>query len=144
MLAHRAHAQQLVEQVAAGGDLAEGGEVRRPGVELGAGLPEFLAELLANSDTGVSKGGLFDDGKQLSKLIGRPTTALAEAVKAAISDRARFGLRRLKSGCPCKACTFAAVPARGDMAWMENHLSTTRSSPRQRAWKAARAAVPTA
>ncbi len=51
---------------------------------LGAGLPEFLAELLANSDTGVSKGGLFDESKQLSKLIGRPTTALADAVKAAL------------------------------------------------------------
>jgi NAD(P)H dehydrogenase (quinone) len=51
---------------------------------LGAGLPEFLAELLANSDTGVSKGALFDDGHQLSKLIGRPTTPLATAVKAAL------------------------------------------------------------
>lgn len=51
---------------------------------LGAGLPEFLAELLANSDTGVSKGALFDDGKQLSKLIGRPTTPLAEVVKKAL------------------------------------------------------------
>jgi NAD(P)H dehydrogenase (quinone) len=51
---------------------------------LGAGLPEFLAELLANSDTGVSKGALFDDGRQLSKLIGRPTTPLAEVVAATI------------------------------------------------------------
>ncbi len=47
---------------------------------LGAGLPEFLAELLANSDTGVSQGALFDEGRQLSRLIGRPTTALATAV----------------------------------------------------------------
>lgn len=51
---------------------------------LGAGLPEFLAELLANSDTGVSKGALFDTEKQLSKLIGRPTTPLAAAVKATL------------------------------------------------------------
>ncbi len=49
---------------------------------LGAGLPEGLAELLANSDTGASRGALFDDGKQLSKLIGRPTSALATVVKA--------------------------------------------------------------
>lgn len=42
---------------------------------LGAGLPETLAELLANSDAGVSKGALFDDGQQLSKLIGKPTSA---------------------------------------------------------------------
>lgn len=51
---------------------------------LSAGLPEFLAELLANSDTGVSKGALFDDGKQLSKLIGRPTSTLETAVRAVL------------------------------------------------------------
>jgi NAD(P)H dehydrogenase (quinone) len=51
---------------------------------LGAGLPEFLAEVLANSDTGVSTGALFDDGKQLSKLIGRPTSAWETAVSAAL------------------------------------------------------------
>jgi NAD(P)H dehydrogenase (quinone) len=51
---------------------------------LGAGLPEFLAELLANSDTGVSKGALFDEGHQLSKLIDRATTPLATVVKAAL------------------------------------------------------------
>jgi NAD(P)H dehydrogenase (quinone) len=48
------------------------------------GLPEVLADLLADSDTGVSKGALFDDGHQLSKLIGRPTTALATSVKAVL------------------------------------------------------------
>lgn len=51
---------------------------------LGAGLPEPLAALLADSDTGVSKGALFDDGKQLSKLIGRATTPLAVAVAAMV------------------------------------------------------------
>lgn len=49
---------------------------------LGAGLPEFLAELLANADTSVSKGALFDDSHQLSRLIGRATMPLADAVKA--------------------------------------------------------------
>jgi NAD(P)H dehydrogenase (quinone) len=49
-----------------------------------AGLPEAVATLLADSDTGVSKGALFDDGHQLSKLIGRPTTSLATAVGAAV------------------------------------------------------------
>ena len=49
-----------------------------------AGLPEAVATLLADSDTGVSKGALFDDGHQLSKLIGRPTTSLATAVAAMI------------------------------------------------------------
>jgi NAD(P)H dehydrogenase (quinone) len=51
---------------------------------LGAGLPEPVAELLANADTAASKGALFDDGHQLSKLIGRPTTPLTVAVKAAL------------------------------------------------------------
>lgn len=51
---------------------------------LGAGLPDFLATLLAESDVGASKGGLFDDGRQLSALIGRPTTLLPELLKLAL------------------------------------------------------------
>ncbi|OAT27687.1 NADPH-quinone oxidoreductase [Buttiauxella brennerae ATCC 51605] len=51
---------------------------------LGAGLPEGLAAMLANSDVGASKGGLFDDSHQLSALIGRPTTPLAESMRAAL------------------------------------------------------------
>lgn len=46
----------------------------------GAGLPDGLAEMLADSDIGASKGGLFDDSKTLSKLIGRPTTSIADSV----------------------------------------------------------------
>lgn len=37
-------------------------------------------KMLADSDVGASKGGLFDDSKTLSKLIGHPTTTLAESV----------------------------------------------------------------
>ncbi|GGD38625.1 NAD(P)-dependent oxidoreductase [Franconibacter daqui] len=48
----------------------------------GAGLPEPFAALLANSDVGASKGGLFDDSRQLSTLIGHPTTPLAESLRA--------------------------------------------------------------
>ena len=59
-------------------------EAEYKNVLLKAGLPEVFAALLSDSDTGVSKGGLFDDGHQLSKLIGRPTTPLATAVRAAI------------------------------------------------------------
>lgn len=44
------------------------------------GLPEPIAELLANSDSGASKGALFDDSRQLSALIGRPTTLLATTI----------------------------------------------------------------
>ncbi|MGQ5291804.1 SDR family oxidoreductase [Pectobacterium actinidiae] len=46
-----------------------------------AGLPEVFAQIIADSDVGASKGGLFDDGKQLSRLIGRPTTPLSAVVK---------------------------------------------------------------
>lgn len=49
------------------------------------GLPEGIAQMLADSDTGASKGGLFDDTKQLSALIGRPTTPLATVVADAIA-----------------------------------------------------------
>ncbi|MCL7651088.1 hypothetical protein M8371_15945, partial [Klebsiella pneumoniae] len=45
------------------------------------GLPAGLADMLADSDVGASKGGLFDDSHTLSTLIGRPTTSLAESVK---------------------------------------------------------------
>jgi len=48
------------------------------------GLPAGIAEMLANSDTGASKGGLFDDSHVLSKLIGHPTTPLAKVLADAI------------------------------------------------------------
>jgi NAD(P)H dehydrogenase (quinone) len=51
---------------------------------VGAGLPDGLARLLAESDVGASRGGLFDNAHQLSQLIGRPTTPLATLVKAGI------------------------------------------------------------
>ncbi|MCD9030828.1 SDR family oxidoreductase [Luteimonas sp. Y-2-2-4F] len=50
-----------------------------------AGLPAPFAKLLANSDVGASQGGLFDDGRQLSALIGRPTTSLRDSVRAALA-----------------------------------------------------------
>ena len=50
----------------------------------GVGLPAGLADMLADSDVGASKGGLFDDSHTLSKLIGRPTTALADSVKGIV------------------------------------------------------------
>ncbi len=49
------------------------------------GLPAGLAEMLADSDTGASKGGLFDDSHVLSALIGRPTTPLAKVLAEALA-----------------------------------------------------------
>lgn len=52
---------------------------------LQAGLPEFVAELLANSDAAAAKGALFDDSHQLSRLISRPTTPLSTSIAEALS-----------------------------------------------------------
>ena len=49
-----------------------------------AGLPDWLSAAIAGWDVGASQGALYDDGKQLSALIGRPTTALADVVRAAL------------------------------------------------------------
>jgi len=50
-----------------------------------AGLPESVAQLLANSDVGASKGGLFDAQGELSALIGRPTKNLTEMLREALA-----------------------------------------------------------
>ncbi|AMM15901.1 NAD(P)-dependent oxidoreductase [Burkholderia sp. PAMC 28687] len=52
---------------------------------IGVGLPEPVAALISDSGTGAAKGALFDDSRQLSKLIGRPTTPLASVVAAALA-----------------------------------------------------------
>jgi len=51
----------------------------------GVGVPAPWPDLLADSDAGSARGGLFDDGKALEKLIGRPTRSLAQAVEAALA-----------------------------------------------------------
>jgi len=48
------------------------------------GLPEGFAQALAGWDIGASKGALFDDGRQLPTLIGRPTTPFATSVTNAL------------------------------------------------------------
>lgn len=47
-------------------------------------IPAGLASAIASWDVSASKGDLFDDSRQLSTLIGRPTTPLADSVKAAL------------------------------------------------------------
>lgn len=51
------------------------------------GFPEGMAEALAGWDVCASQGALFDDGQELSRLIGRPTTPLASAVEAALAGK---------------------------------------------------------
>jgi NAD(P)H dehydrogenase (quinone) len=50
---------------------------------VGFGVPEPFARVLADSDLGIKRGELFTDSGDLRRLIGRPTTTLAEAVEAA-------------------------------------------------------------
>lgn len=47
-------------------------------------MPKDYADAIASWDISASKGDLFDNSKQLSKLIGRPTTPMAETVKSAL------------------------------------------------------------
>jgi len=51
-------------------------------VLLSFGLPAGLANLLADSDAGAAVGGLYSEQKDLSRLIGRPTTSLVESIKS--------------------------------------------------------------
>ena len=51
---------------------------------VGAGLPQGLSEAIAGWDADAAQGALFDDGRALSRLIGRPTTPLADVVRAAL------------------------------------------------------------
>ena len=53
-------------------------------VLIGFGLPDGLAHALAGWDVGASKGALFDDSRQLSRLIGRPTTPMSDSVAEAL------------------------------------------------------------
>ena len=53
---------------------------------LKAGLPEGLASGIASWDASAAKDALFNEGRQLSRLIGRPTTPLAESLRAALQN----------------------------------------------------------
>ena len=47
------------------------------------GVPEAFAEILADSDLGIARGDLLVSTGDLRRLIGRPTTSLGQAVRAA-------------------------------------------------------------
>ncbi len=48
------------------------------------GLPQDYAGILADADQGLGRGELFTDSGDLSRLIGRPTTTLSEAIATAL------------------------------------------------------------
>ncbi|MFF3460969.1 SDR family oxidoreductase [Streptomyces sp. NPDC002619] len=64
---------------------AVSGDVMK-GILTGAGLPEPLAEIFVGVDASIAEGELVVSTGDLSRLAGRPTTPLAEAVTAALKD----------------------------------------------------------
>ncbi|NOU58442.1 SDR family oxidoreductase [Marinifilum caeruleilacunae] len=48
------------------------------------GLPGGFAKALANCDISASNGALFNNSKQLSGILGRPTTPITKSVKIAL------------------------------------------------------------
>lgn len=53
---------------------------------IGAGIPEWRAQMSAGLHAAAARGELFDDSRQLSQLIGRPTTPLSFTVDAALKQ----------------------------------------------------------
>ncbi len=49
------------------------------------GLPEGMANAIADADAGASRGELYTSSHDLSRLIGRATTPLQESIAAALS-----------------------------------------------------------
>jgi NAD(P)H dehydrogenase (quinone) len=52
------------------------------------GIPEPFSKALASWDVAASQGALFDEGHELSRLIGRPTTPLSISVNGALKSQA--------------------------------------------------------
>ncbi|OZF51849.1 SDR family oxidoreductase [Rhodococcus sp. 14-1411-2a] len=50
----------------------------------GAGLPDFVATMLASADAGIARGELDTDSGDLQALIGRASTPVAEVLRAAV------------------------------------------------------------
>ena len=49
-----------------------------------AGLPDFVAAILSNSDAAAAAGWLQDDSRTLERLIGVPTTSLTTTVEGVV------------------------------------------------------------
>lgn len=49
-----------------------------------AGLPQPVAAFFAGTHTATLKGDLYDNGKQLSQLIGRPTISISQSLAKAL------------------------------------------------------------
>jgi NAD(P)H dehydrogenase (quinone) len=50
------------------------------------GVPEGFAPAIAGWDAAAAHGALFDNSRQLSSLIGHPTTSLATVIADAVKS----------------------------------------------------------
>lgn len=55
------------------------------------GAPEIVAKILSDTDAGVAKGALFDDGGELARLIGRPTTPFQITISDFVASTRKSG-----------------------------------------------------
>lgn len=53
-------------------------------LEENAGMPDFIAAVVANSAAATAKGALEDNSRTLSRLSGRPTTPISETIAQAL------------------------------------------------------------
>lgn len=53
----------------------------------GAGLPEFVASLYTGFHVSTEKGDLFDEGRLISKLTGKPTTSLKAVITQTLAGK---------------------------------------------------------
>jgi NAD(P)H dehydrogenase (quinone) len=51
----------------------------------GVGVPPAMAAVLADADAGIDRGALVTDTDDLSRLIGRPTTPVADTIREAVA-----------------------------------------------------------
>ncbi|GAA2069678.1 NAD(P)H-binding protein [Actinomadura alba] len=57
----------------------------RKAILTGAGVPEVFADVLVDVDDAISRGALAATPGDLSRLIGRPTTPIADSIAAALA-----------------------------------------------------------
>ena len=56
-----------------------------------AGVPDIFALILSDTDAGTEKGALFDDGGELARLIGQPTTPFQTTIAKFVQDQQSAG-----------------------------------------------------
>ncbi|WBO61270.1 MULTISPECIES: hypothetical protein [unclassified Acidocella] len=78
-------AAEISRQVGKTIDYADMTEIDFKTALIAAGLPDDLADLLADADAKAANGALFDESGALSRLIGRPTTPVAQTVHEALN-----------------------------------------------------------